>query len=258
MGQHIDINGTAIWVAEAGTPDGPPVLLLHGALSDSTPLLDVLTPRLGEQFRLVAFDRAGHGRSEPRPGPMTYQAMAEEATAVIDAVIGGPTSLVGWSDGGVTALHTALAAPEHVTRIATVGSNFNVEGYEPGDSEDTSGLRELKKEFKRNPGKTGRQFNTLVKQCLELWSNGPTLTPEHLAKITVPFLFLLGDDDSVSLKHAVSAYRALPKGQLGVVPGACHMLPLERPELFSLLVHDFLTGDDVPRTWAPVHRVAEH
>jgi pimeloyl-ACP methyl ester carboxylesterase len=47
----------------------------------------------------------------------------------------------------------------------------------------------------------------------------PTLGPADLARINCRTLVMLGDDDEVRLEHAIEMYRALPRGELAVVPG---------------------------------------
>jgi pimeloyl-ACP methyl ester carboxylesterase len=62
-----------------------------------------------------------------------------------------------------------------------------------------------------------------------------------------------GDDDEVRLEHAVEMYRALPDGELAVVPGTSHGLLVEKPELCNQIILDFLEGEAVA-TLAPIRR----
>jgi pimeloyl-ACP methyl ester carboxylesterase len=56
-----------------------------------------------------------------------------------------------------------------------------------------------------------------------------------------------GDDDIVTLEHTVELYRALPRGQLAVVPNTSHLLLHERPELCAGMIDEFLAADPAPR-----------
>jgi pimeloyl-ACP methyl ester carboxylesterase len=51
-------------------------------------------------------------------------------------------------------------------------------------------------------------------------------------------------------------YEALPSGQLAIVPGTSHVLPLERPDEVSRLILAFLAADASPQTLMPVLRAA--
>jgi pimeloyl-ACP methyl ester carboxylesterase len=82
---------------------------------------------------------------------------------------------------------------------------------------------------------------------------GPTLTTDDLGSIGCRTLVMVGDDDEVTLEHAVAFYQALPHGELAVVPGTSHGLLVEKPDLCNKIVVDFLTRDPVP-TLAPIRR----
>jgi pimeloyl-ACP methyl ester carboxylesterase len=62
-----------------------------------------------------------------------------------------------------------------------------------------------------------------------------------LAAITAPTLVMAGDDDLVAVEHLEAMRTTLPDGQLAIVPGTSHGLPLEKPELVSRLIFDFLS-----------------
>jgi pimeloyl-ACP methyl ester carboxylesterase len=64
---------------------------------------------------------------------------------------------------------------------------------------------------------------------------------------------MIGDDDEVTLEHAVALYRGLPNGELAVVPGTSHGLLVEKPDLCNTMIVEFLTTDPVA-TLAPIRR----
>ena len=82
----------------------------------------------------------------------------------------------------------------------------------------------------------------------------PTLRVEDLARIPVPALVLLGDDDAVVPMHTWSLYESLPAGQLAVIPGASHLVPYEKPALVASLVREFLESGGAVSTMMPVRR----
>lgn len=63
MFQTIDIEGTKIFYREAGSPDDPTMLLLHGFPSSSHMFRDLM-PMLKDRFHLIAPDYPGFGQSE--------------------------------------------------------------------------------------------------------------------------------------------------------------------------------------------------
>ena len=84
-------------------------------------------------YRVVAFDRRGHGRTGDTEAPFHYDDMATETVSVLEQVVGGPAHLVGWSDGGIIAMLVALRHPDLVRRLVLIGANFHFNGTLPMD-----------------------------------------------------------------------------------------------------------------------------
>jgi pimeloyl-ACP methyl ester carboxylesterase len=80
------------------------------------------------------------------------------------------------------------------------------------------------------------------------------MTTDDLKGIGAPVLVMVGDDDLPRLDHTCSLYEALPAGQLTIVPGTSHALPLEKPAEVTRLVLDFLAAASPPQTFMPVLR----
>jgi pimeloyl-ACP methyl ester carboxylesterase len=79
----------------------------------------------------------------------------------------------------------------------------------------------------------------------------PTIDPAELASIAAPTLIVAADDDLIRLEHSIELYRSIPDAQLAIVPGASHMLVLEKPDVVSGLTLDFLRNDPLP-TMMPI------
>ena len=56
-----------------------------------------------------------------------------------------------------------------------------------------------------------------------------------------------GDDDGVTFEHSAAVARTVQDGELAVVPGTGHALPIEKPELVNAILLDFLGGERRPR-----------
>ena len=81
MGGYVDVGGHATWVEQTGAGEET-VLLLHGGLSSCDDLLGTVGPTLAEQYRVVAFDRRGHGRTADTDAPFHYADMAAVSTGL--------------------------------------------------------------------------------------------------------------------------------------------------------------------------------
>ena len=77
----------------------------------------------------------------------------------------------------------------------------------------------------------GREhFDEFLAKTYAMWASEPSSTPVDLAKVSVPVLVLVADNDTIALSHTCLLYESIPGAQLAVVPGASHLLPIEQPE----------------------------
>ena len=250
---YTDIGGQKTWFADSRGA-GEPVLLLHGGLSDSEMMLDSLEPAIGDRFRVLAFDRRGHGRTPDREAAFHYDEMAAETIAAIEKLIGGPAHLVGWSDGGIVALLVAIRRPELVRSLVLIGTNYHFNGMmpmDPGDGGVPEGLRA--RYVERSPD-GAEHFPVVLAKSFAMFTSEPTLTTEDVQKIATRALVIVGDDDLMTLAHTASLYESLPAGQLAVVPGSSHAVVVEKPEFVGRLIRDFLESPEPPAEMFPVRR----
>jgi pimeloyl-ACP methyl ester carboxylesterase len=249
---YTDIGGHRTWFADSGR-SGEPVLMLHGGISDSEQILEPLEPALSDRFRVLAFDRRGHGRTADTENPFHYDEMATETIAAIDKLIGGPAHIVGWSDGGTAALLVALRRPDLVRSLVLIGANFHFDGNMP-TGPIGSEPKPLKDRYAERSPDGGDHFTAVFEKSRAMWAVEPTLTPDDLRRISAPALVMVGDDDLMTLAHTVSLYESLPAGQLAIVPGTSHAVVLEKPELAGRLIRDFLNVPGKPKTLMPRRR----
>ncbi len=94
---------------------GSPVVVLDSGLSDAIDKMTALRERVAASTSVVAYNRAGYGRSEPGPGPRRAGREAEELKALLDkASIPGPYVLVGHSLGALNMMMFASRYPGDV------------------------------------------------------------------------------------------------------------------------------------------------
>jgi pimeloyl-ACP methyl ester carboxylesterase len=254
MSEKIEINGHPTWVETRGS-GAETVLLLHGGLSNSDLLLDALSKSLETGYRVVAFDRRGHGYTADTAEPFHYEDMARETISVLEKVVGGKAHIVGWSDGGIVGLLVALRRPDLVDRLVLMGTNYHFDGALPMDFDPNSEFATMifQAYAERSPD-GGEHFEEIAGKFMNLVTSEPTLTVEDLKGIVAPTLVLVGDDDIIKLSHTAALYEALPSGQLSVVPASSHALPIERPAETARIILDFLHSDAKPSTLMSIRR----
>ena len=244
-GAYLEANGISHYYEVHGT--GAPVLLLHGGF-ETVDMLPELTRDLAAQHRVIAPERRGHGRTADARGPITYEAMAEDMAAFMDALGVPQAHLVGYSDGANIGMLLAIHRPELVRRLVLVSGNFNATGMTRQfivrmRRATADGFAPELAEAHRRLSPDGREHWAVVFEKLRrMMLEEPAITHDELARIQSPTLVLAGDNDSVSVEHTTELFRAIPEARIRIVPGGSHGLLAEQLELCNRAIIEFLTG----------------
>jgi pimeloyl-ACP methyl ester carboxylesterase len=111
----IDVNGVGIYAEITGT-SAVPLVMVHGSW-DSHHAWDLVAPRLAERFRVLTYDRRGHGRSERPAGQGSVHEDVADLAALIDHLRLGPAWVVGSSFGASISLRLAATRPDVVRGV---------------------------------------------------------------------------------------------------------------------------------------------
>ncbi len=103
--QMVEANGLEIYVDQVG--QGPDVLLI-GGLGDTVESWQLQLDGLADRYRMTAFDNRGAGRTARPEGPVSVEAMADDAAAVLRALDVRSAHVAGFSGGSVIAQELAL------------------------------------------------------------------------------------------------------------------------------------------------------
>ena len=254
-GQCVQANGIDIHYIEAG--QGKPLLLLDNAMVSTNPIW-VPVPfayasflgTLAEHFRVIAPDIRGSGESVHPGGPIPSALLADDVAALIDALNLGRPLICGFSDGGETATLVGIRNPGSVRAIVNHGGYdlFNPDPQAPavimtrqmlgGSAVATqadpeliaSRSGELRAMFEimksDHDGAQGAgHWKTVVAQTFDRITQPHGYTLEDMHAITVPTLILTGDRDPFcTVEQGAAAYRALPAGELAVLPNTGHLI----------------------------------
>lgn len=260
MGQYVELGRWRDWYEERGS--GDPVVLLHGGLSTNE-MWGAQMPALAKRFHVLAPERHAHGHSPDVEGPLSYDDMAAETIAFLEAVLAQPAHLVGWSDGGIVGLLVAISRPDLVRKLVVIGTNYDTAGLAPRmlegmqamapDAPDMAMFRDL---YTAASPDGPEHWPAVVEKSKTMFTTQPHIPVGDLDRIQAPTLVLVGDDDIIDLSHTVALFHALPNAQLAVVPGTSHGVPMEKPELVNRLILDFLENEPAP-TLMPVRRVGQ-
>ncbi len=252
MSSYVNLRGHEIWSLEWAN-NGEPVVLLHGGMSATEDWDEYILPAIKESFHVFAYDRSGQGRTGDQVGSLHFEFQTKEAIAYLEDVVKSPAHLIGWSDGGIIALLTAMQRPDLVRSIIAIGANYHYEsGGEPIERWEAS-EEDRQEHAERSPDEP-EALDSKIERMWGIWTSEPSLSKDDLAKIMCPTLVMAGDDENFSFAHITSLYEALPMGQLAIVPGTSHFLVKEKPELAQAIIKGFLSDLEPPVTRIPVRR----
>ncbi|RWS13813.1 valacyclovir hydrolase-like protein [Dinothrombium tinctorium] len=252
-GEKVEVNGINIHYEKVG--NGPNiVLLLPGALGTSrTDFNEILEGGLDQsKFTLIAWDPPGYGFSRPPQRNYTrdvYENDADYAYNLMKTLGHNFYSVLGWSDGGKTAVFLASKYPAVVDKLVIWGvvpfglphtnrafaATKNMTFWDPA----------VKKRFTDVYGdELEVLWNKLVDDCFRNGignQNHIIIADSVVDKIHCPCLIMHGDKDPmVSIEHAQFLHKHLADSRLQRFPQASHNLHQTFPKEFHKYVTDFL------------------
>ncbi|MGL5168697.1 MAG: alpha/beta fold hydrolase [Afipia sp.] len=237
---YVENDGARIWYAAFGS--GPVVILLHGGLGHSGNW-GYQVPMLADaSYRAVLIDSRGHGRSTRDARPYSYELMASDVRAVMDALRVEKAAVVGWSDGACTALTLARTFPARVAGVFFFGCNMD-----PSGTKEFVPTPVIERCFSRHTkdyaelSSTPDDFKAFVDAVSEMMKTQPNYAADDLADIQVPVAIVQSEhDEFIKLEHAEYLARSIPGAELIHLPGVSHFAPLQRPKQFNSVVRAFL------------------
>jgi pimeloyl-ACP methyl ester carboxylesterase len=246
----VDVHGAPTFVREAGT--GAPILFLHGPEEPAWP---PALARLAAEFRVVAPDHPGMGRTPLPAGVDTMTDLAAHYVDLIDALGLAEATLVGVSFGGWIAAEIAVAQGSRLRRLVLV----DAAGLRVGDSDLPEIFLMSEDELARFWVTEARhaelvfpptdnlevferrviQRATLARFTWQPYWHNPRLA-DRLRRITAQTLVLWGSNDRfISRAHAQAFKDRIPGANLRTIDGAGHLPHLEEPERFVEAVATF-------------------
>jgi pimeloyl-ACP methyl ester carboxylesterase len=253
-GQYVKANGLNMYYEEYGS--GEPLILIHGGLAIGS-VFEPQIPVFSKQFRVIAPDSRGHGKTDNPSGEFSYRLMAEDMAALIRALGLQRPLICGWSDGGQIALELGMHYPDLIQCLVVGAAWYRFSqsyqtllkamGFESAGVVNIEKMKQAMPQFTdmlrawHSPVHGPDHWETLVTHISTMWWTPLNYTAEDFQKIKIPMLILIGDrDQMIPVEEAAEMYRFIQGAELAIVPNADHSLPRIRPELFSTIVADFL------------------
>ncbi|MEX2246562.1 MAG: alpha/beta hydrolase [Dehalococcoidia bacterium] len=253
-------GGTDLYYETHGPKPGaaPAIVFAHGAGGNHLSWWQQI-PHFRDRYTCVTFDHRGFGRSvEPTGGP-GGSAFADDLRALLDHLEIERAHLVAQSMGGWTCLRFALRWPDRVERLMmcdthggiasdAVREAFRLAPRPPAPPEGVhvaAGARMAREQpplcflyaeiDALNPPRPREEL-------LALLASAGSPTPEEVAGLERPVLFIAGEEDPVIPAPVVEAAAThFRDARVIRVPAAGHSVYFERPTAFNRIVEDFLS-----------------
>lgn len=250
--ERVQINGVELDFLIQG--NGPPLYLLHGGMESRDSFTNQI-PVLSEHFTIVALDSRGQGRSGSSESKISYQQMSQDVVALAAHLEHEKISILGLSDGGITAITTAIDNPNLIERLILLGATFHFDSYPEGARDFIASYEwDGNTDRTRYPGNfiqhylTGHDnlsgFGDKLKEMSIMWTTSPTYEQSDLEKISAKTLVINGDHEDTALGHVLELYEGINDAQLFIVPDATHYALQEKPKLLNDVILDFLLNED--------------
>ena len=107
-------------------PEDAPVLVLSSSLGTTNEMWEPQLPTLTRSFRVLRYDRRGHGRSEVPPGPYTIADLGRDVLELLDSLELERVSYCGLSIGGMDGMWLAANAAERIDRLCLCSTSANL------------------------------------------------------------------------------------------------------------------------------------
>jgi pimeloyl-ACP methyl ester carboxylesterase len=258
--------------------EGEPLLLIMGT-SGSIPLWGTIPAGLAEGYRVITYDNRGLGGSERGEGEMSVASLAEDASALLEALEIPRAHVLGWSLGSAIIQELALAHPDQVASGIMYATWARADGFQRavlsalrtpwaiGDLEtaltaaglafspqlldDPAAGAMMEAMLPAFPQNEAQMRVTTEQWDLDLLHD----SLDRLGGITAPTMVVVGEQDLLTPPwQAKKVADAIPGARFELLtgPGSSHGLHLERPEDLLRLVTDFLRDSSVERRPAPV------
>jgi pimeloyl-ACP methyl ester carboxylesterase len=255
-GARVKVNGMQMYYEVSGA--GEPLVVLHGAYMN-IPTMGAIIPQLARTHKVYALELQGHGRTTDIDRPITYQNLADDVAAFMDAVGVPKADVFGYSMGAGAGLQLAIRHPAKVNKLVAASVAYDLKGWQPAFTamiptmtvEMIVGMPFAADYRKLAPNPDG--FPELARKLIAL-EKEPMAWEEQVKTIKAPVLVIAGDADVMTLEHSVALFRLLgggmmgdmgkplPASRLAILPATSHTAVITQSDLLHALIEPFLKG----------------
>lgn len=232
-GKYYTIRGFKMYCEVYGS--GQPLLIIHGNGGSINNFVYQI-PYFSKKYKIIIADSRAQGKSIDNGDSLTYEMMADDYAALLDAMKIDSAYVIGWSDGGINGLLLSIRHPEKVKKLAITGANLVPDTSAVSQNILNMVLPTLT-DLENKPSKTVQEKNTL--KLFRLLVEQPHISLTDLQRIACPTLVIGGDHDVIKEEHTMLIYKNIPQSYLWILPGSGHSTPIVYKDDFNKVVDRF-------------------
>jgi len=255
----IDADGCPIYVQVEGRDDAP-ALMLSNSLGTTHRMWDDQVKPFTKDFRLVRYDRRGHGQSGAPKGPYSMERLGRDVLAILDALDIQKINWCGLSMGGMVGMWLGANAPERIDKLILSNTSAYYADKTPWDDRiklvREKGLaaivganmeRWFTKDFRqRSPQAIARMTEMFLSTPLEGYVGCCQAVRdmdhrEIIRNVKAPTLIIAGRHDPATTVEAAEFIRGRIPGAALHLIDAAHISNVEQPYDYADTVLGFLT-----------------
>lgn len=254
---YAEVNGLKMYYEVYGS--GKPLVLIHGSFMNIPLNWSHIIPQFAKDRKVIVAEMQAHGRTKDIAREMSYEAMADDVSALLKHLKIDSADILGYSMGGGVAYQFAVRHPEQSRRLVILSAPYKHDGWWP--EVEASFATFTPEMFKGTPiqtqydslGNDPAKFGEFVRKVISIdlkkydWS-------KEVKATKAPILIALGDADGVRYEHALELIRAkgggkmgdihgLPASRLAILPGTTHIGMIQHTNILIPMVTDFLDAD---------------
>ena len=219
---YAPVNGINMYYEIHG--QGEPLVLIHGGGSTIQTSFGTLLPLLAQQFKLIAVELQAHGHTNDRDAPESFEQDADDVAALMKHLAIDKAHILGFSNGGNTAMRIAMRHTQMVNRLILISSLYKREGMIQGFFEGMQhatldNMPQLLKTYYLQINNDQKGLLAMFTKDRERMIQFKDWGDDELRSIKAPTFLICGDRDVVTCEHTVKMSQLIPNAQLMIVPG---------------------------------------
>ncbi len=263
---YVQVNQVKLFYIDEGS--GKETIVFSHGLLWSHKMFEEQIDFLKKNYRVIAYDHRGQGQSEVASGSYDMDLLTEDASVLIDELVGGPVHFLGLSMGGFVGMRLAARYPKKVKSLMLLETSANAEPVE--NLPKYKMLNGLVRWFGVIPQVASSVMKIMFAQSWlenpknkdrykywfkELQANKRSISrsveaviyrkgvEEEIRSIKCPTMVIVGDEDvATKPEKAKFIQMSIPNAQLFMIPGAGHSSSIEKPDEVNRLIGEWMAN----------------